>query len=100
MEPLSIVSQQHVNLFNGGQLDEAELDLAKKRYAQWLHEEQYDRIEASLVPGLSFVVRVRALAELGTEEACKLLEKQLSRTLTRDPVVPDRCSPWPAHAGP
>lgn len=85
-EHLSIVSQQHVELFNGAQLDEAELEMAKKRYAQWLREEQFDRIEASLIAGLSYVVRVRALAELGTEEACRILDKQLSRVITQDPV--------------
>lgn len=85
-EELSIVSQQHIDLYNGGQLDEAELQTAKKRYVQWLHEDQLDRIRSSLVPGLTYVVRVRALAELGTEEACQILEEQLDRILVDDPI--------------
>ena len=85
-ESMSAVSRQHIDLYNGGQLVESELELAKKRYAQWFHEEQLDRIEASLVPGLSYVVRVRALAELGTEEACAILEKQLDRVITDNPI--------------
>src|SRR5689334_6717686 len=64
-EPLSIVSRQHVDLYNGGVLDEAELELARNRYSLWFLNGQEDRIQASLVPGLSYVVRVRALAELG-----------------------------------
>ncbi|HQR43927.1 MAG TPA: hypothetical protein PLX97_14630, partial [Gemmatales bacterium] len=39
-EALSAVSRQHIDLYNGGQLDESELDNAKKRYTQWLHEDQ------------------------------------------------------------
>ncbi len=85
-EPLSIVSRQHVDLYNGGVLDEAELELARDRYSLWFLNDQQDRIQASLVPGLSYVVRVRALAELGTEEACAILEKQLDRVLTDDPI--------------
>ena len=41
-ETLSAVSRQHIDLYNGGQLDEAELDNARKRYTQWLHEEQFE----------------------------------------------------------
>jgi hypothetical protein len=85
-ELISAVSRQHIDLFNGGQLDEAELEAARKKYVQWLHEDQLERIEASLVPGLSYVVRVRALAELGTEEACIILEKQLDRVIVDDPM--------------
>lgn len=85
-EPLSIVSRQHIDLYNGGQLDETELSQAKSRFALWLSENQAERIEASLVSGLSYAVRVRALAELGTEEACDILEKQLGKTITDDPV--------------
>ena len=35
---------------------------------------------------MSYVVRVRALAELGTEEACAILEKQLQKVIIDDPV--------------
>ncbi len=85
-EPLSDVCQQHIDLMHGGQLDDVELEATKKRYTQWLHDDQIDRIEASLVPGLSYVVRVRALAELGSTEACKILERQLGRIIIDDAV--------------
>lgn len=85
-ESMSLVSQQHLDLFNGGALDENELELTKNKYQQWMQEEQYQRIEATLVPGLSYVVRVRALAELGTEEACAILERQLDRIIIDDPL--------------
>lgn len=85
-EPLSQVSQQHIELYNGGQLDEAELETTKNRFSTWLNDREWGKIEASLVSGLTYVVRVRALAELGTEEACAILEKQLDRVITDDPV--------------
>lgn len=85
-EPLSEVSQQHIDLYNGGILDESELELTRQRYSVWLQNDQEDRILASLVPGLSYVVRVRALAELGSDEACSILENQMNRILTDDPV--------------
>src|SRR6185436_13887935 len=61
-------------------------ETTKQRFDLWLEEDQSGRVEASLVPGLHYVVRVRALAELGTEEACAILEKQLKRQITPDAV--------------
>src|ERR687888_4048 len=56
-----------------------------------LSQRQYQRddlaaIEASLRPGMLFVVQVRALAELGTETAGHILERQLHRRLTDDQI--------------
>ncbi len=83
---LSIVSRQHIELVHGGQLDDQQVEAAKKNYSHWLQEDRLDQIEATLVPGLQYVIRVRALAELGTEEACTILEKQLRRTITPDKI--------------
>src|SRR5215510_10584204 len=41
-------------------------------------------VEASLRPGMQYAVQVRALAELGTDEAGRILERQLQRRLTED----------------
>jgi HEAT repeat protein len=43
-------------------------------------------VEASLRAGMQYVVQVRALAELGTEDAGKILERQLQRRLTDDQI--------------
>src|SRR5215470_16993928 len=43
-----------------------------------------DAVEASLRPGTQYVVQVRALAELGTDDAGRILERQLQRRLTDD----------------
>ena len=43
-------------------------------------------VEASLRPGMHFVVHVRALAEIGTDDAGGILERQLQRRLTEDQI--------------
>jgi HEAT repeat protein len=85
-EVLSAVSRQHIDLYNGGGLDEAELEATKEKYNRWLYQEEIGKIRASLVPGLHYVVRVRALAELGTEEACAILEHELTHSITDDDI--------------
>ena len=43
-------------------------------------------VEASLRAGMQYVVQVRALAELGTDDAGRILERQLQRRLTDDQI--------------
>jgi hypothetical protein len=43
-------------------------------------------VEAGLQPGVGFAVQVRALAELGGEAAGRVLERQLGRPLSPDPI--------------
>src|SRR5262249_51179228 len=43
-------------------------------------------VEASLRPGMHYVVHVRALTEIGTDEAGRILERQLHRRLTNDQI--------------
>jgi HEAT repeat protein len=81
---LSPVTRQHLDLYQGGQLNEAAVEAAKRRYREWLERGELERIESSLRAGTQFVVRVRALAEIGTEEACRILERQVRRRLTDD----------------
>jgi hypothetical protein len=85
-DQLSPVARQHLDLYQGGQLNEEALEHAKRRYRRWLEEGEVERIHASLRPGTQFVVRVRALSEIGTEAACRILEDQLRRRLTRDQI--------------
>jgi hypothetical protein len=83
---LSAVSRQHIDLFQGGQLNEAAVESAKARFRDLLERGEIAAIEASLRPGTQYVVQVRALAELGTDAAGHILERQLQRRLTDDQI--------------
>src|SRR6266404_9374694 len=81
---LSPVTRQHIDLFQGGQLSEVAVESAKRRLRDLLERGEMDAVEASLRPGTHYVVQVRALAEIGTDEAGRILERQLERRLSSD----------------
>src|SRR5919199_1865017 len=83
-DELSAVTRQHIDLFQGGQLNQHQVDAAKDRFRELLERGELAAVEASLRPGTQFVVQVRALAELGTDAAGRILERQLQRRLTDD----------------
>src|SRR5262245_41295514 len=83
---LSPVTQQHLHLFQGGRLSEAAVETAKARLRTLLERGAVAEAEASLRPGLGFVVQVQALAELGSPQAGTILQRQLERRLSPDPV--------------
>lgn len=83
-EELSPITRQHLDLFQGGQLNEAAVESAKARFRDLLERGEVDAVENSLRAGVQYVVQVRALAELGTEDAGRILERQLQRRLTED----------------
>jgi HEAT repeat protein len=83
---LTAVTRQHLELYRGGQLNEADVEAAKARFRDWLEQGEVERVEGSLRPGIQYVVRVRALAEIGTEEAGQILERQLRRQLSDNPM--------------
>ncbi len=85
-EELSAVSRQHIDLFQGGQLNEAAVESAKARFRDLLERGEVETVEASLRAGMLYVVQVRALAELGTDDAGRILERQLQRRLTDDVI--------------
>jgi hypothetical protein len=80
----SLVTRQHIDLFQGGQLSEAAVESAKSRFRELLERGEWRAVEACLRPGTHYVIQVRALAELGTEAAGRILEGQLQRRLTSD----------------
>lgn len=84
MPRLSPVSRQHIDLFQGGQWNEAAVESAKTRYRDLLERGELAAVEASLRPGMHFVFQVRALAEIGTDDAGQILERQLQRRLSDD----------------
>jgi hypothetical protein len=83
-EELSPISRQHIDLFQGGQLSEGAVESFKARYRDLLERGEVEAIEASLRGGMQYVVQVRALAELGTDDAGRILERQLQRKITDD----------------
>jgi hypothetical protein len=85
-EELSPVSRQHIDLFQGGQLSEAAVESTKARFRDMLERGDVAAVENSLRAGMQYVVQVRALAELGTEDAGRILERQLDRRLTDDQI--------------
>jgi hypothetical protein len=83
-EELSPITRQHIDLFQGGQLNEAAVESTKARFRALLEQGDVATVENSLRAGMQYVVQVRALAELGTEDAGRILERQLQRRLTDD----------------
>jgi hypothetical protein len=85
-DEFSPVTRQHIDLFQGGQLSETAVESAKARFRLLLERGEFDAVEASLRPGTHYVVQVRALAEIGTDDAGRILERQLARRLTEDQI--------------
>jgi hypothetical protein len=83
---LSPVTQQHLHLFQGGRLSEAAIEMAKATLGGMLARGDRDRAEASLRPGLHYAVQVQALGEMGGAPATELLQRQLQRRVSNDPV--------------
>jgi hypothetical protein len=83
---ISPVTRQHIDLFQGGQLSETAVESAKVRFRQLLERGETEAVEASLRPGIHYVIQVRALTEIGTDDAGRILERQLRRRLTDDEV--------------
>jgi hypothetical protein len=85
-DELSPISRQHIDLFQGGQLSESAVESTKARFRDMLERGEVAAIESSLRAGMQYVVQVRALAELGTDDAGRILERQLHRRLTEDQI--------------
>jgi hypothetical protein len=85
-DELSPISRQHIDLFQGGQLSESAIESTKARFRDLLERGEVAAVESSLRPGMQYVVQVRALTELGTDDAGRILERQLHRRLSDDQI--------------
>ncbi len=85
-DEISPVTRQHIDLIQGGQLSESAVESAKARFRELLERGETAAVEASLRAGVQYVVQVRALAELGTDAAGRVLERQLQRRLSDDEI--------------
>ena len=83
-DAVSSVSQQHFELLQGTEINPSLIESAKRRFQAMLERGEDAAVEARLRPGEHYVVQVRALAELGTDAAGKILERQLVRKLSSD----------------
>jgi hypothetical protein len=86
LQQLSPVTRQHIELFQGGQLSEVAVETAKARFRDLFSRGELAAVEESLRAGTHFVIHVRALAEIGTDDAGRILERQLQRRLTSDAI--------------
>lgn len=80
------VDRQHRHLAAGGRVGETAVAAAAARFAALLDSGRLAEVERELRPGLAFAVQVRALARVGTPAAGLVLERQLTRRLSPDPV--------------
>lgn len=81
---LSPVIRQHFEIFQTGQVNEEAVAAAKQRFAAMLDRGEEEKVEACLRAGTQFFFHVRALAEIGTDAAGQILERQLGRRLVDD----------------
>jgi hypothetical protein len=83
---VSAVERQHKHLLAGGSLSDSAVAAITERYRTLLSEGRTTEIERDLRPGTDFALQVQALSRIGTSEARDVLERQLTRTLSRNPI--------------
>jgi hypothetical protein len=83
---VAAVDRQHRHLQAGGLLGETVCEKTKTRFRELLATGQVEQVERELHAGLDFAVQVRALTDLGTTDAARVLEGQLTRPLSADPI--------------
>ncbi len=81
---VSEVCAQHVYLFRGGHLSESAIQSSRAALEPLLQKHEIDRAGSCIRPGKQFAIQVRALAEIDTDDARCLLERQFDRRLSDD----------------
>src|SRR5262249_32747702 len=84
--PATAVDRQHKHLLAGGCLGESAIAATAAHFDELLRAGKAADLERELQPGVEFAVQIRALTAVGTPEAGRVLERQLTRPLARDPV--------------
>src|SRR4051794_38790121 len=80
-ESVTDVSRQHLEIFQTGEFDEAAVEVVKRRFHVLFERGGESAVEAAVQAGPQFIYQVRALAEIGTDAAGRILERQLHRRL-------------------
>jgi hypothetical protein len=83
---VSAVDRQHRHLLEGGLVGETAVATTAAHFEGLLRAGRASEVERELQPGVGFAVQIRALTSVGTPEAGRVLERQLARSLVRDPV--------------
>ncbi len=83
---VSAVHKQHIYLFQGGHLCESVVESARHTFVCSLDSGDFARVDSSFEPGTKFAAQVRALTEIGSEAAGVVLERQLRRRFSADPL--------------
>ena len=78
------VARQHFEIFQSGEFNEMAVEVAKRRFHILFERGGERAVEASIRPGPHFIYQVRALAEIGTDAAGRILERQLHRRLSEN----------------
>ncbi|PHX64037.1 MAG: hypothetical protein CK551_02880, partial [Planctomycetaceae bacterium] len=83
---LSPVSRQHLEIYQGQDLPVWLMDKTKNKISNYLENGMVMQVEAMLRPGLDYVVVVRSLLELGTNQSFEILQKSFGKTRSKDPL--------------
>src|SRR4051794_38723646 len=75
-QAFSPVTRQPFEIFQTGRMNEAAVEAVKRRFRSLFERGEEEKVEASLRPGMHYVFQVRALAEIGTDAAGRILERQ------------------------
>jgi hypothetical protein len=81
---LSPVSRQHLEIYQGQELPVWLMEKTKNKINNYLENGMVTRVEGMLRPGLDYVVVVRSLLELGTNQAFEILQKAFGKTHSKD----------------
>jgi hypothetical protein len=82
--PYSPVIRQHFEIFQTGEVNEEIVEAAKHRFRAMFERGEDEKVADCLRAGTQFFFHVRALAEIGTDAAGRILERQLQRRLAHD----------------
>ncbi len=85
-DEISDVSRQHFEILQSGEFNEAAVEVVKRRFRVLFEHGGERAVEASIRPGPHFIYQVRALAEIGTDAAGRILERQLHRRLSDNQI--------------
>jgi hypothetical protein len=83
---LSAVTRQHLELLEGIPLNRAAVEAARRRLRAQLRSGKLSRVEADLRSGTHYAIDVQALEDIATDDAARILQKQLERRRTEDAV--------------
>jgi hypothetical protein len=80
------VHRQHLYLFQGGHLGESQVESSRRTFERMLSRGDVREVEQMIQAGTKFAAQIRALTEIGSDAAGVILERQLDRRHSSDPL--------------